>query len=90
MSIEKLGSELFGEEKLDQWPKSADGMDWDGSGLLHLLERGKNPFGDDLNVDSLMNELEHSLRATIEDVPLVTFGANHFVSSPLTSLQPLD
>lgn len=86
MSIETLGSELTGEHKLDQWPKSADGTDWDGAGLLHLLERGKNPFRNDLNVESLMHDLEHSLGATIEDVPLVTFGANHFVSSLLAPL----
>lgn len=80
MSVEKITTEPREEDKLDEWPKNADGSNWDGAGLLSLLEREKSPFGDALSVRSLMDELEYSLGATIDDIPVVTFGANHFVS----------
>lgn len=79
MSTEKITTQARQEDKLDQWPKNADGSNWDGAGLLPKLEREKSPFGEALNVRSLMDELEYALGESINDIPVVTFGANHFV-----------
>lgn len=88
MSVEKIATETREEDKLDQWPKNADGSNWDGAGLLPLLEREKSPFGDALNVQSLLSELEYSLGGAINDIPVVTFGANHFVRMATVRPQP--
>lgn len=42
------------------------------------MNQQQNPFGSDLNVKALFYEIEKALGATIEDVPVVTYGANHF------------
>lgn len=65
---------------LDQWPRSTDGQDWDGTNLLSLLRLNQNPFQETLDINSLMVEIEYTLSKEICDVPKVTHGANHFVS----------
>lgn len=64
---------------LDEWPRFPDDTDWNGRDLLVLLNSGRNPFGDALDVKSLIHEIESCLRNGIAEIPLVTYGANHFV-----------
>ena len=86
MSVEKITSMPSEVNKLDPWPQNADGSNWNGAGLLPLLAQEKSPFGDALDVRSLMDELEHALgERRIDDIPVVTFGANHFVSLPIVA-----
>ncbi|PHH89988.1 hypothetical protein CDD83_4787 [Cordyceps sp. RAO-2017] len=77
-----------GEEQttLDEWPKTPDGRDWDGTQLLTLVRRGESPFGGTWDVDSLVHEVEQSLGASIVDIPTVSFGANHYVFPRILSL----
>lgn len=65
---------------LDEWPRSADGTEWDGTHLMHLIQDDASPFGDALDVVSLVKEIEYSLDTIVNDLPLVAYGANHFVS----------
>ncbi|KAI6783965.1 uncharacterized protein J7T54_001841 [Emericellopsis cladophorae] len=62
----------------DPWPTLVDGQHWDGTGLLTRVHQQQSPFGSHFNVKALIHEIEQALGATIEDVPLVTHGANHF------------
>lgn len=64
----------------DEWPKLPDGVDWDGTDLLGLVRDGQNPFGDALDVRALVREIESSINIEITDIPIVSYGANHFVS----------
>lgn len=62
----------------DEWPKLPDGVDWDGTNLLDLVKLGQNPFGDALDVQALVREIESSINIEIADIPIVSHGANHF------------
>ncbi|KAG9257194.1 uncharacterized protein F5Z01DRAFT_696657 [Emericellopsis atlantica] len=79
MTPEKPG-ETDGEQCVhhDPWPTLVDGQHWDGTGLLTRVHQQQSPFGSHFNVKALIHEIEQALGATIEDVPLVTHGANHF------------
>ncbi|PWI68147.1 hypothetical protein PCL_02548 [Purpureocillium lilacinum] len=67
---------------LDPWPTSADGTEWDGRGLLGLVQQGLDPFGNPfrgkLDTRALFVEIEQCLESTIVDIPLVSYGAHYF------------
>ena len=65
---------------LDPWPTLDDGKEWDGTGLLNLLQANQSPFDENLDVLALLREIQSSVNVEIADVPIVTYGANHFVS----------
>jgi hypothetical protein len=65
---------------LDPWPTLDDGKEWDGTGLLNLLQANQSPFVEDLDVLALLREIQSSVNVEIAGVPIVTYGANHFVS----------
>jgi len=71
---------------LDPWPTSAAGTEWDGRGLLGLVQQGLdpfgNPFGGKLDTRALFVEIEQCLESTIVDIPLVSYGAHYFVRLP--------
>lgn len=64
---------------LDEWPKLDDGTEWDGTGLLSLLRADHDPFGGLMDVPAFLREIESSINIEIADVPVVSYGANHFV-----------
>ncbi|OAQ89478.1 hypothetical protein VFPFJ_05889 [Purpureocillium lilacinum] len=67
---------------LDPWPTSTDGTEWDGRGLLGLVQQGLDPFGNPfrgkLDTRALFVEIEQCLESTIVDIPLVSYGAHYF------------
>ncbi|UNI13915.1 hypothetical protein JDV02_000610 [Purpureocillium takamizusanense] len=63
---------------LDPWPTSADGNEWDGKGLLDLVQRGESPFRKSLDIRALIVEIEQSLKSSVLDIPMAYFGAHHF------------
>jgi hypothetical protein len=65
---------------IDAWPKSSNGDDWDGTGFLPLVHDGNNPFGAAWDAAELIKEVEVNLDTSVIDIPLVSFGANHYVS----------
>lgn len=79
MSSEKVLRAEEDQTLLDEWPQLSDGTEWDGTGLLALLSTGRSPFGDALDVKALIREIEYYISSDIADIPIVTYGANHFV-----------
>lgn len=61
----------------DDWPKIADGSDWDGKHLLDLVWSGESPFGWDVNV--LIEEVEANLHRKVVNISHVTYGSNNYV-----------
>lgn len=63
----------------DDWPKGADGNDWNGKDLLDLTRNGLRPFRETWNVQLLFKEIERAIHSTVVDVPSVYHGTNNFV-----------
>ncbi|KJZ76394.1 hypothetical protein HIM_04123 [Hirsutella minnesotensis 3608] len=66
------------EALLDQWPESSPGIDWDGANLLQLVEQDNSPFGDVLDVKSLVSEVEEGIGSGVSNIPRVYKGANFY------------
>ncbi|KAL7949658.1 3-hydroxybutyryl-CoA dehydratase [Trichoderma barbatum] len=60
----------------DDWPKMADGTDYDRKQLLDLVRNGKSPFSDVWDVNQLIQEIEEHPDTTVVDIPHVYDGAN--------------
>jgi hypothetical protein len=67
----------------EDWPKSADGSDFDGKQLLALVSSGNSPFHGAWNVNLLIQEIEENLNTQVIDIPVVSKGSNNYVSSCL-------
>lgn len=81
MSTATIADPVSDQDFLDPWPILDDGTEWDGMGLLDLLQANQSPFGKSLDVRALLLEIQASINVEITNVPIVTYGANHFVSS---------
>lgn len=62
----------------DDWPKMADGSDFDGQYLFRLLKEGQSPFRAAWDVNLLLEEIEQNLNAKVTGIPLVSKGANQY------------
>ena len=65
----------------DDWPKTQDGLDFDGKQLLALVRRGESPFHRVWDVNSLIREVEDNLGTKVTDIPFVHKGSNNYVCS---------
>ncbi|GAM89005.1 hypothetical protein ANO11243_070390 [Dothideomycetidae sp. 11243] len=63
----------------DDWPKMADGSDFDGQYLFRLLKEGQSPFRAAWDVNLLLEEIEQNLNAKVTGIPLVSKGANQYI-----------
>ncbi|UPL03666.1 hypothetical protein LCI18_014600 [Fusarium solani-melongenae] len=61
----------------DSWPKTPDGKDFDGTGLLNLVHKGSSPFKDAWDVNKLLQEIEFHTHAKVVDIPYVSKGSNN-------------
>ena len=64
----------------DDWPKMADGSEYDGKQLLALVRNGKRPFHGAWDVNLLIQEVEESLETKVVDIPTMSKGSNYYVS----------
>jgi hypothetical protein len=65
----------------DDWPKMADGSDFDGKQLLTLVRSGNSPFHGVWDVNLLIREIEENLDTQVIDIPVFSKGSNNYVSS---------
>lgn len=63
----------------ERWP-----ADWDGTGLLERVRNGDPVFKFDIH--ALVHEIEDKLQSKVADIPLVTTGANCYVSTSMNRL----
>lgn len=66
----------------DEWPiQMPDGTEYNGQDLLAFVRAQKSPMAPGWDVNTLMNELHQLLGSPILDIPQVTAGSNHYVST---------
>ena len=69
----------------DEWPKMADGSDFDGKQLLSLVRSDNSPFQGLWDVNLLIREIEEKLDTQVIEIPVILKGSNNYVSSCLKS-----
>jgi hypothetical protein len=65
---------------IDDWPRKADGNEYDDDELIALLRNGGNPFREQWDVQQLTNEVEHHVNTRVVGIQDFAKGSNNYVS----------